>query len=182
MGKHSTSLCAFKGRLRELLSAKTHKLALDTGEVRTIVALADFSKKFQEAEYSRSDLCTSMCSAFRSGKWKKERSDKGDHQALYMKINQCNDSIDGLRELVFDLCCDVYERIKSIPNVRRMKFYQDLYQIVGTRLHKENAVAKQWLSAIEARVEQYARAANRVLNPVDLTEDHVPTDSDPNSE
>ena len=97
MGKHSTSLCAFKGRLRELLSAKIHKLALDPGEVRAIAASADFSKKFQEAEYSQSDLCTSMCSAFRSGKWKKERSDEGDHQALYMKINQCNDSIDGLR-------------------------------------------------------------------------------------
>ena len=83
---------------------------------------------------------------------------------------------------MFDLCCDVYERIESIPTVRNMRFYQDLYQIFGTRLHDENAVAEQWLSAVEARVEQYARAADRVLSPVDLTEDHVPTASDPNSE
>ena len=83
---------------------------------------------------------------------------------------------------MFDLCCDVYERIKSIPAVRNMEFYQDLFQIVGIRLHKENAVTEQWLSAVETRVDQYARAADRVLSPVDLTEDHVPTASDPNSE
>jgi len=44
MGKHSTSLCSFKGRLLELLSAKTNKLELAPGKVKVLAALTAFSR------------------------------------------------------------------------------------------------------------------------------------------
>ena len=113
---------------------------------------------------------------------KKERSDDGAQQALYMKINECSDSIDGLRELVFNLCCDEHERILSIANVRNMEFYQELYQIVGTRFFEQHADTERRLRVAEERAKQAARAAERVLSPVNLSEDHVPAASDTNSE
>ena len=99
-----------------------------------------------------------------------------------MKINKFSDSIDGLQELVFYLCWHAYERISSIANVRNMEFYQELYQIVGTHFVKQHTDVERRLRVAEERAKQAARAAERVLSPVDLTEDHVPAASDTNSE
>jgi len=123
-----------------------------------------------------------MCAAFCCGKWTKERSDDGAHHALFMKINKCSDSIDGLRELVFDLCCDAYERISSIANIRNMEFFQELYQICGTRFLEQHADIERRSREAEERAAQAARAAEWVLSPVDLPEDHVPAASDTNFE
>ena len=99
-----------------------------------------------------------------------------------MKINKFSDSIDGLQELVFYLCWHVYERISSIANIRNMELFQELYQMCGTRFLEQHSNTEQRLREAKEWAEQAARAAERVLSPVDLIEEHVPAASDTNSE
>jgi len=199
MGKHSTDLCALKGKLGFLLEFGSSKIKLATESACHVgQSLTEFAIQFRECEYSQSKLCSATLSAFRAGMWFKKQcddDDKGTHQALFLKINKCKEVIAGLREFVFSLCSEGYVCIKETRNVRKLEKFGDLFSIWHCR-HLEEvqaaAAKKLRITRLEAsarnlritheKADRAAEAAQRVLSPVDLTEDIDPGASNSNSE
>ena len=180
-GKQDTALCSFKGRLLDLLARGESKLELPPRDVNLVGKLSEFAVKFRECEYSQSELCIAMVSAFRVGKCVKELSDDTAYHNLFMKINDCKDAIDGLREFVFSLCCDIYKRIEGTTNVRKIQFFRELFSIWHCRCLEQATTARR-LRVAHEEAAQAAETAERILSPVDLTDDFVPSDSESNSE
>ena len=162
-GKLSTQLCLLNGRLMDLLKRTGSTQELSSRYCRNVSDLDVFSRQFGSAAYAQSDLGTAMKTAFRSGKWVKERCDSGSHLEMFSKINDCDYVIEGLREYVFSLCCDVFERIRRIVNIR------------------EKTAAYEYLGSIWAsrEAEKCQSVASRAREtPVDLTEDTLRGGSD----
>ena len=131
------------------------------------------------------------------GQVDKKRSNDDDvaHHDLFLKINKCKDAIASLREFVFSLCCDVYECIEGTKNVCKVPLFGELFSIWHCRhLNEVQAAAakKLRITRLEAsarnlritheKADRAAEAAQRVLSPVDLTEDIDPGASNSNSE
>jgi len=119
------------------------------------------------------------------GQVDKKRSDNDNvaHHDNFLKINKCKDAIAGLREFVFSLCCDVYECIEGTKNDRKVQYFGELFSI-WHRCHLEEvqAAAARKLRIACEEADRVAEAAQRVLSPVDLTDDIVPGASDSDSE
>jgi len=154
---------------------------LSPRDCRTVGELDVFSHQFGAAAYAQSDLGTAMVMGFRAGKWLKERSDPGSHQALFSKINDCDYVIEGLREYVFSLCCAVFERIQHTANVRKNDFFDTLGSIWESREAERRSVLAraERLAGIAVEAADRAAAVSRARErPVDLTDDIVRGGSD----
>ena len=198
MGKHATDLCSLKGKFRDLIEWGPSRAELNPQSSLQVAELIEFSAQFVEKEHSQSDLCSKTLSAHRLGMWFKKRCDdkeEATHEALFQKINKCNDAIHGLRDLVFSLCSDVYVCIEKTRNVQNIEKFGDLYSIWHCR-HMEEIQAAAAQQVREARVAARARQlrlaqeeteraaveARRALrSPVDLTHGNDPGGSN-NSE
>ena len=198
MGKHATDLCSLKGKFRDLIEWGPSRAELNPQSSLQVAELIEFSAQFVEKEHSQSDLCSKTLSAHRLGMWFKKRCDdkeEATHEALFQKINKCNDAIHGLRDLVFSLCSDVYVCIEKTRNVQDIENFADLHSIwhcrdmediqaAAAREQREarvNARARQ-LSLANEEAERAAVEARRALrSPVDLTRGNDPGGSN-NSE
>jgi len=121
-GKLSTALCSHKGKFKKMVLQGKSKHEVSPRDVSLVHKLSQFSKQFGEQQICQSELVKLMKDMFRYAKWVKNRSEEGSHSEMLLKINNCDDAIDGLRDYVFDLCCSVYEKIGPTKNICRSVF------------------------------------------------------------